>query len=67
MPGLDGFGVLEERRNDSQAAAIPVILLTARADNESLQRGLELGANDYLSKPFQFDEMLTVIRAHLGD
>jgi DNA-binding response OmpR family regulator len=52
MPELDGFGVLEELRSDSATATIPLIFLTAKADRDSMRVGMNLGADDYLTKPF---------------
>ena len=61
MPGLDGFQVLQELRQ--QRVDTPVLLLTARGEVEDRVRGLDLGADDYLTKPFAFAELLARIRA----
>jgi DNA-binding response OmpR family regulator len=61
MPGLDGFGVLKELRGAH--VSTPVLMLTARSDVESRVRGLDLGADDYLPKPFALDELLARVRA----
>jgi DNA-binding response OmpR family regulator len=63
LPDIDGFSVLRELRRTDQET--PVIMLTARGDVPSRVRGLDLGANDYLPKPFDFDELVARIRAHL--
>lgn len=63
LPGLDGFGVLEEIR--SADPLVPVIMLTARGDVEDRVRGLDLGATDYVVKPFAFAELSARVRAHL--
>lgn len=63
LPGIDGFAVLETLRRRDQVT--PVIMLTARADIPSRVKGLDLGADDYLPKPFDFDELLARTRAHL--
>lgn len=63
LPDIDGFSALAEIRIVDQAT--PVIMLTARGDVGSRVRGLELGADDYLPKPFDFDELLARIRARL--
>jgi DNA-binding response OmpR family regulator len=60
---IDGFAVLAEMRRSDQST--PVIMLTARADVPSRVRGLDLGADDYLPKPFDFDELVARIRAQL--
>lgn len=63
LPDIDGFSVLRELRRTDQET--PVIMLTARGDVPSRVRGLDLGANDYLPKPFDFDELVARIRAQL--
>lgn len=63
LPDMDGFAVLEEVRKTDQAT--PIIMLTARGDVPSRVKGLDLGADDYLPKPFDFDELLARIRAQL--
>jgi signal transduction histidine kinase len=65
MPRLDGFGLLRELRADARTQAIPVILLSARAGEESAVEGLEAGADDYLVKPFSARELLARVRTHL--
>ena len=66
MPGLDGFRLLEELRARPETATIPVILLSARAGEESRAEGLGAGADDYLIKPFTARELLARIGAHLS-
>ncbi len=65
LPGIDGFGVLETLRGEGNPIA--VILLTARDSAADTVRGLEGGANDYMSKPFRFDELLARVRLRLKD
>jgi signal transduction histidine kinase len=65
MPILDGFGVLEELRKDSELATIPFIFLTARTDRSDSRYGMELGADDYLTKPFTASELLATVNARL--
>ena len=65
MPRLDGFGLLRALRADPRTRTIPVILLSARAGEESRVEGLEAGADDYLVKPFGARELLARVRAHL--
>jgi diguanylate cyclase (GGDEF)-like protein len=65
MPILDGYGVLEAIKADPQLALIPIVFLTAREDTESVVRALELGAHDYLRKPFQPAELRARISAAL--
>ncbi len=63
LPDIDGFSVLKEVRKIDQDT--PVIMLTARGDVASRVQGLDLGADDYLPKPFDFDELVARIRAQL--
>jgi signal transduction histidine kinase len=65
MPGLGGLGLLREIRWNGNTRTIPVILLSARAGEESAVEGLESGADDYLVKPFSSRELLARVRAHL--
>jgi PAS domain S-box-containing protein len=65
MPRLDGFGLLRALRDDPTTRMIPVILLSARAGEESRVEGLEQGADDYLIKPFSASELLARIEAHV--
>jgi signal transduction histidine kinase len=65
MPGLDGLGLLRELRLHPRTQTIPVILLSARAGQESTVQGLEAGADDYLAKPFSAPELLARVRTHL--
>ncbi len=65
MPGLDGFELLRQLRSDPQTRELPVILLSARAGEESRIEGLEVGADDYLIKPFSARELLARVEATL--
>jgi two-component system, sensor histidine kinase and response regulator len=65
MPQLDGYGVLNELRQNSSTQTIPFIFLTAKAAKVSVRQGMELGADDYLTKPFTRDELLGAITARL--
>jgi DNA-binding response OmpR family regulator len=58
MPGLDGFGVLEQMRAVPRWAQIPTMVLTARNRSEDVQRAMSLGARDYLTKPFDDQQLL---------
>jgi DNA-binding response OmpR family regulator len=63
LPRLDGLAVLREL--DQRRPGLPVVIVSARADLETKLRGFGLGACDYVSKPFAFDELLARIRAQL--
>ena len=65
MPHLDGFGLLRAIRDDSALAGTPVILLSARAGEESRVEGLQADADDYLIKPFAARELLARVAAHV--
>ena len=62
LPGIDGFAVLSALRTSRQ---VPVLMLTARGQIDDKLRGFEMGADDYLVKPFQFPELLARVRALL--
>ena len=62
MPKMDGFSVCHKTREFS---AVPIILVTARGQEQDKIRGLDLGADDYLTKPFSVDELLARVRAVL--
>ncbi|HEX7051298.1 MAG TPA: response regulator, partial [Longimicrobiales bacterium] len=61
LPGKSGFEIVHELRRDGQS--VPVLLLTARDGTEDVVRGLDAGADDYLTKPFSLDELLARVRA----
>jgi two-component system, OmpR family, response regulator len=63
LPGLDGLSVLRELQR--RRPELPVVIVSARSDLPTKLRGFGLGASDYLSKPFSFDELLARIRVHL--
>lgn len=65
LPGIDGFAVLEALRGSGDH--VPVIMLTARGSLDDTVRGLEDGADDYVVKPFRFDELLARVRVRLRD
>ncbi len=65
MPRLDGFGLLRGLRAEPRTRGLPVIMLSARAGEESRVEGMEAGADDYLVKPFSARELLARVSAHL--
>lgn len=65
MPEVNGYGVLLELRNHQPTARIPFIFLTALAEKDDMRKGMELGADDYLTKPFTSAELLGAVNARL--
>ena len=65
MPELDGYGVLQALQLDARLALIPFIFLTARGDKDDLRSGMNLGADDYLTKPVGNQELVSAIEARL--
>ncbi len=65
MPGEDGFSMLERLRAQEHTRTLPVIMLTSLDDRGSFRRGMTLGADDYLPKPFSRDELLAAVDARL--
>ena len=65
LPGLSGFEVLEQLRADEGTAGIAVLMLTARKEEQDRIKGLSLGADDYLTKPFSPQELVLRVRAIL--
>jgi signal transduction histidine kinase len=65
MPKLDGYGLLRALRENPRTSSVPIILLSARAGEESQVEGLAHGADDYLVKPFSARELIARVRAHL--
>jgi two-component system sensor histidine kinase/response regulator len=66
MPGMDGYEVCRQLMADEATRAIPVIFITARTGEEDEQRGLELGAVDYITKPFSIEIARARVRTHLA-
>ena len=65
MPELDGYGVLHLLGRDPATAEVPFIFLTAKAERSEVRKGMELGADDYLTKPFDESELLNAIEGRL--
>jgi len=65
MEKMDGYRTLAALRQDAVTAPIPVILMTGQADTAGMRKGMELGADDYLSKPFTVPQMLAAVNARL--
>jgi DNA-binding NarL/FixJ family response regulator len=65
MPEMDGYGVLQAVRQDEKLALVPFIFLTAKGEKENLRSGMNLGADDYLTKPVAKGDLLQAIEARL--
>lgn len=65
MPVMDGYGVLNALSKDTATASIPFIFLTAKAERSDHRKGMELGADDYITKPFDDVELLNAIKSRL--
>ena len=65
MPGLDGYGVLHILGKRAETADVPFIFLTARSEKTDVRRGMNLGADDYLTKPFEESELLDAVETRL--
>ena len=65
MPNMDGFQLLRHVRDDDGLAEVPVVMLTGRSTESDVIRGLEDGADDYLTKPFSSQELLAHIERYL--
>jgi DNA-binding response OmpR family regulator/DNA-binding CsgD family transcriptional regulator len=66
MPGIDGYGVLQLLKSNEGELRFPFIFITALADRENFRSGMELGADDYLIKPFTIDELFKAIEIRLS-
>lgn len=65
MPELDGYGVIHMLQKNTETATIPFIFLTAKAERAEMRKGMELGADDYITKPFSSAELLNSIESRL--
>lgn len=66
MPVMDGYEVLRRLKEDENLKSIPVIMLTARAQERDVVKGIDLGAEDYITKPFHPAELLARVKRILG-
>lgn len=65
MPGMDGYQVCEELKSSRKTRDIPVIFLTAKSDSDAIVKGFQVGASDYVTKPFKPVELLARVKTHL--
>ncbi len=66
MPELDGYGVLENLSRNPKTQYIPFIFLSAKTDHKDIRKGMDLGADDYLTKPFEEEELISAIESRLA-
>lgn len=66
MPEMDGYGVLQELAKDSATQHIPFIFLSAKTEHKDIRKGMDLGADDYLTKPFEEEELISAIESRLA-
>lgn len=66
MPELDGYGVLEALSHNKNTKHIPFIFLSAKTERKDVRKGMDLGADDYITKPFEEDELLSAIESRLA-
>ena len=67
MPGLTGYEVIEAIRNNPSFTKTPFVFLSAKAMESDIQKGLQLGANNYLTKPFRASELFGLVDKHLNN
>ncbi|MGB5965276.1 MAG: response regulator [Sulfurimonadaceae bacterium] len=65
MPGMDGFELCEIIKNSADMQEVPLLFITAKGDEESIEKGYKLGAVDYVTKPFKPRELLARVKTHL--
>ena len=66
MPGISGFEVCKKIRLNPEMDNVPIIFLSADTDRESILKGFELGAQDYITKPFDSRELIVRVKTHLS-
>ncbi len=66
MPEVDGYGVLQELSMNTATSQIPFIFLSAKTEHKEIRKGMDLGADDYLTKPFEEDELISAIESRLA-
>lgn len=67
MPGLSGYDVCQQLKQDPALAGIPVVILTAKGQERDREQGLNLGASDYITKPFSPNRLLELVKNMIGE
>ena len=65
MPRIDGYEVAQRLRADGETAELPIIMLSAKAQEEDIRKGVDVGVNEYITKPFTPDHLVQVVAKHL--
>ena len=65
MPGIDGYEVLRRLREEESTTTIPFVFLTALDTRDDIRKGMGIGGDDYLTKPFTVEELLTAVKSRL--
>lgn len=66
MPIIDGYGVLQNLSSDQNTKQIPFIFLSAKTEHKEIRKGMDLGADDYLTKPFEEDDLISAVESRLA-
>lgn len=66
MPEIDGYGVLENLSADEKTKHIPFIFLSAKTEHKEIRKGMDLGADDYLTKPFEEEDLISAVESRLA-
>lgn len=66
MPVIDGYGVLESLSSDKKTKQIPFIFLSAKTEHKEIRKGMDLGADDYLTKPFEEEDLISAVESRLA-
>ena len=67
LPEMNGYEVCNAIRNDESVKATPVIMLSVRSNQEDIEAGYAAGANEYMTKPFNLEELIKKVKKHLGE
>jgi two-component system alkaline phosphatase synthesis response regulator PhoP len=67
MPGLSGYDVCQQLKKDPALSGIPVVILTAKGQERDREQGLNMGASDYITKPFSPNRLLELVRNMIGE
>uniref|UniRef100_A0ACD5GP21 Response regulator n=1 Tax=Desertifilum tharense IPPAS B-1220 TaxID=1781255 RepID=A0ACD5GP21_9CYAN len=65
MPGIDGFETCRQIKSNPSTCDIPIIFMTALSDTENKVKGFQYGAVDYITKPFQYEEVISRVQTHI--